>query len=514
MSRSRISQVAGLGLQANIDDLGRMTAYGSPSFKLLDGAEGYIPLLRRASPDCSIYWRHLFLNPYWDWSGHAPEGVAHKMAFIANTYGLGPNDGVIAANEQNLPGETGGKQASYEQIAAWDLGVAREWDRLGMRGRVKLVLPGLSPGHSEDQNDWGTPTAPVVGYEIMREAIEAFDEVEIHNYWDKGGVRHPQLYDPVTSSFYAFRYRRFHKLFPGKLVTIGEWNAGGVVGAPWLFDAYRDDCLYFLSQLAGDAYIVNAHYFLEDSGDQPYQARYIPPLATLFADLGHDRIVLPDVPPPPPDPWVPPAAGGEPDCFDLRGNHVSWSYIQQKYGVVIVPNSRLYVAKVVEVENRLTLRTYAAADIGCRLETDDHVWVNEGMGQAALDMGRQAAYNPRWDDHKVGYYSAYFDRGVGEHLEVHGLGWLGETHYEQLQLHVAARPTPPPDPLPIPSGWIGAFADYAALHPEVGRARPEYAYLLDPTDEAGRRPAIQGSDSALLVWNGGRVVPVERYRGG
>src|SRR5262249_25124822 len=143
-----------------------------------------------------------------NWSARDPREVAAQANALARQF-LAPTDFVTPANEMNLPVETAGRQASYEEIREWSARFAEGWDRLGHYSGP--VSPALSPGHSEDQNDWGTPANPIIGYQILQPAWSRYDVIGAHCYWlglgSGTGRLDAGLVDdsgPFDNHFYAF----------------------------------------------------------------------------------------------------------------------------------------------------------------------------------------------------------------------------------------------------------------------------------------------------------------------
>lgn len=219
-------------------DLDKLWGIQWDAFTLLHYERSYVREIRQRYPKARILIRHHLDN----WTQADPVKVAQEIANYANElreFGIE----ITPANEQNLKSEGHPQGAGngngpypppkyydgkgnvvettdpkdprvvrvscqlYEDINTWNLAVVRELRRL--IPWCKLHFPAISQGHSDDQNDAG-----YVGYEILRPAIEAFDVLDIHTYWN----------GPVNreSEWFGRRYLKAMAFFLGKEVFISE----------------------------------------------------------------------------------------------------------------------------------------------------------------------------------------------------------------------------------------------------------------------------------------------------
>lgn len=83
---------------------------------------------------------------------------------------------------------------------------------------MKLIAPPFANGRHEDgsPNDQGEITESFAGYDYLAETVHTYFDSTLayHAYWgDIYGSHLDRLYDPLRSSWYAFRWRRLLKLF-------------------------------------------------------------------------------------------------------------------------------------------------------------------------------------------------------------------------------------------------------------------------------------------------------------
>lgn len=483
--RTPESNVAGLHLQVDIQP-DRLAEYGLKTWTILHDAVGYVAAIKQAVPDAVVCVRTYLPgdDPNRNWHALSPEGEANSADKLARQY-LAPTDFWTPANEMNLPGETGGHQASYEEIRDWSGRFADEWNRLGHY--CGIVSPALSPGHSEDQNDWGTPENPVIGYEILKPAWDKYDLIGVHCYWNNEGS--PQFWDPELRKFYARRnvetYRRY---WPDKDCWMGEWNAGGVMYAPSdVQERHAAECAAYVSYLASLGYVRAATYFLDASGDQPYQVKLMPPVRHYFATVGHARSEgVSPLPPPPPDPHPDP----RPDQAALV----------TKYNLTVAETPTMAVVLTEAPYAEIELRANAPAGARVVIHTSDGQNRSEGVGYAAVVMVFSSYYDP---SKQQGPWVAEC-----EGASVAGLGMKGGTNHEHPNVTFVRRePTPVPVPPPADDGgWQHAFADLYRSHPDtIGKAAGPIAYL-----PAGFVSAAQDGEKVIMTWDGTTVTVVPK----
>jgi hypothetical protein len=182
---------------------------------------------------------------------------------------------VYFANEMNLHYENGdqnpGNQSFYttpefyQKYAQW---VRMTADVIKSKvPQMKLVTPPFAFGHHEDgsPDDKGQPTEGWAGYDYLHETVrDYFDNIIcFHSYWGHaGGSQRDWLYDPVLSSWYAFRWRRVLKLFEARY----NIRARVIIDEAGNFGAsepdFTDQIIYHAQQCLGDARVIAVTYFL------------------------------------------------------------------------------------------------------------------------------------------------------------------------------------------------------------------------------------------------------------
>jgi hypothetical protein len=182
---------------------------------------------------------------------------------------------VYFANEMNLYYENGDLRPSnqpnyttpefYQKYAQW---VRMTADIVKSRvPEMKLVTPPFAFGHHEDgsPDDNGQPLEGWAGYDYLYETVRDYFNSIIcfHSYWGHaGGSQHAWLYDPVLSSWYAFRWRRVLKLFE----TRYKLKAKILIDEAGNFGAsdpdFTDQIIYHAQQCLSDARVIAVAYFL------------------------------------------------------------------------------------------------------------------------------------------------------------------------------------------------------------------------------------------------------------
>jgi len=460
MARSRTNEIAGVHLQDNKDPE-RIVAMGLKNYTTLDG-DSISGWIRERIPDAVFCHRLMQVDPI-DWSAtkHHGRGQAHKaMAIFNRKDGAGrpiltARDFITPGNEMNLPLETGGRQASYQEIADWSWDFADEWQKLG--APCGIITPGLSPGHSEDQNDWGTPENPVIGFEILKEAWARYDLIGVHCYWS--AVGHPSLTEvDGLAKFYAFRncdtYRAY---WPDKDCWIGEWNTGGWVFDSNLWQAYANECDWYLRQLATRPYIRAATHFIFDSWDQPYQISKAEPVYQRFVAIGHEYVADTGAPEPPPVVTKPPIDVAPPSgptelVVIMDGNAATLAQAQVKYpGLQVIDSETMVVASLIEdTSAQIELVATCPSDKSVHAyPTDEGVngkWAQHGIGVVRLTMAN-TSQAPRPD--AVGPLSVECE---GAKVKGIGMAWLTAHHhfdvvFNKRVAHIEPEPAPKPPPM-------------------------------------------------------------------
>ncbi len=237
------------------------------------GVNGVFPY-KAANPDVPIIVR--FQHPL-NWQ-QDPLGFARSLGEqVASKWRdmkiLDPY--VYFANELNLHYENGDRNPAnqpfyaspefYKKYASW---VRMTADVIkNIVPEMKLVTPPLAFGHSEDgsPDDNGQPTEGWAGYDFLADTVRDYFDNTLcfHSYWgDASGSKREWLYDPVLSSWYAFRWRRLLKLFetryglPARLIIDEAGNFGA--SDP----DFTDQIIYHARQCLSDARVIAITYFL------------------------------------------------------------------------------------------------------------------------------------------------------------------------------------------------------------------------------------------------------------
>lgn len=229
---------------------------------------------KAANPDVSVIVR--FQHPQ-NWQV-APEASASNLAalIVSKWPEIRPlNPYVYFWNEINLHYENGDPNTGnqwqyetptfYEKVADWTLAVA---DRIkAYVPDIKLVCPPFAYGHHEDgaPDDNGNPKDGWAGYDYLAPTIVShFDNIICgHYYWGdgSGGIR-PRLYDPIESSWHAFRWRRVLSLFQkryniqAKLIIDEAGNFGASD------DDFTDQVMHYSRECLMDLRVIALCFFL------------------------------------------------------------------------------------------------------------------------------------------------------------------------------------------------------------------------------------------------------------
>jgi hypothetical protein len=190
---------------------------------------------------------------------------------------------VYYGNEMNLHYENGDNNPHnqpnyetpefYQRYADW---VRMTADHVKQHAPdMKLVCPPFAFGHHEDgaPDDDGNPTDGWAGYDYLADTIrEYFDNIiTFHAYWGhSGGSEHDWLYDPILSSWYAFRWRRVLKLFEKRYNV----QAKVIIDEAGNFGAndpdFTDQIIYHARECLLDERVIAITYFLwEDPTHSP-----------------------------------------------------------------------------------------------------------------------------------------------------------------------------------------------------------------------------------------------------
>jgi hypothetical protein len=273
---------------------------------------------KQQHPDIPVIVR--FQHPFqWQqdpagWANWLGEQVSSKWPDLR---GIDPY--VYFANEMNLHYENGDNnpanqpnyetQEFYQSYADWVRMVAQRIKQ--QTPDMKLVTPPFAFGHHEDgaPDEDGVPTEGWAGYDYLADTIrEYFDNIiTFHAYWGySAGSVHDWLYDPVLSSWYAFRWRRVLKLFEHRYniqarVIIDEAGNFGA-GDP----DFTDQIIYHARGCLSDERVIAVTYFLwEDPTNSPGNLPNSWVQRTLNLDDHIARLAaLPDIEPEPLGPTI------------------------------------------------------------------------------------------------------------------------------------------------------------------------------------------------------------------
>lgn len=245
-----------------------------------------------------------------------PEASAKDLAnIVASKWpDLKPLDPYIYFfNEANLHYENGdenpGHQPQYqtpEFYAAYADYIYKVADRIKQQvPEIKLVCPPFAYGHFEDgEPENGVPKVGWAGYDFLQKTIKSHFNNTIcgHYYWgDAGGRIKARLYDPVESSWHAFRWQRLLEMckvrysLDAKLIIdeAGSFQAG--------HPDFTKDCSYYAMKCLTDPRVIALCFFLWlDPTNQPgnlpnsWCQQMSPP--ALEAHVGHlKEWPLPDI---------------------------------------------------------------------------------------------------------------------------------------------------------------------------------------------------------------------------
>src|SRR5262245_38801064 len=233
----------------------------------------------------------------------------------------------------------------------------------------------------------------------------------------------------------------------------------------------------WLDYVTGLGYVAELSYFLQDSHDQPYRLVRIPPLLDLHRRVGHEADGgNPGPGPEPPDPPDPPSAG-----------------LEAKYNLTVRTTASMGVRFEDVTNGTVELEALGPATERVVLQTADGQNRAEGYGRAAVVMAASSKYFPQNGEH--GPWQALCGGA-----RVDGLGMMPD-HSHPRTIFAAEGSAP------APTGWSGAFSDYALAHPEVGSAIGDVAYAPQPGPWVC---CIQVSQTHALVWNGWVVAAISR----
>jgi hypothetical protein len=211
---------------------------------------------------------------------------------------------VYFCNEMNLHYENGDPNPGnqhlyttpdfYRRYAEWVTICATE-----IKNRVpdmRLVCPPFAYGHREDgaPDDSGNPKEGWAGYDYLAGTIRTLFDNTIcgHYYWgDAGGCIPARLYDPVESSWHAFRWRRLLRMFR---VRYGI-SAKMLIDECGNFQTWHPDftgqCEYYARECLSDPRVIGLAFFLwEDPtrspGNEPNSWQYVKDLRAHVSAMG------------------------------------------------------------------------------------------------------------------------------------------------------------------------------------------------------------------------------------
>lgn len=444
MARSRRGQITGLNLQ-RIDGQ-RLSDLNVRTFVLYDESAAFAPELRSRVPDALIVLR-LIQHSHWD----RPELSAQRGADLCRQY---PQvDLLCPANEQNY--ENG---ATMSQIAGWCDRFNDAWAVAGAPKRT--VSPAISPGApfslSELQASW-----------------RRFDYIGVHAY----ATLQDLSFSAASGLLAAHR-----RVWPDKKHILTEFNVDKLEGETYRHAEGAAAVGLFLNQLAQAPWVEGAMWFLDDAhgNDQPYRLVRIQPLMDLFRHVGHEVDAGGGQPQPP--------GPGDPE---IRA-------IEARYNMSHLDSDGVRLAELGPRPDPPIIEAWGPADMTVRVATKDDRNFNEGLGHAGLNFNHDAAYFPTQG--QTGFF--YAECGGAR---VYGLGWAfgfpdDTAPHRNVAVRFARASGPGPTPPPSQYTWSGAFAEWAAGHPEVGQPIGPIAYLPQSTEPWPC--CAQVSATHVLVWNG------------
>lgn len=467
--RSPTNNIMGLHLQDNKDPQ-RILAVNAKNYTVLDG-ESIMPYIRENISDAVFCYRLMQVDPI-DWSAqkHNGRGQAQKALAVFNrtdNFGrplMTSRDFFTPANEMNLALEKGNNtidmQRIYYDIAQWSYDFADEWRRLG--APCGIVSPALSPGHSEDQED----EPGIIGFEILKDAWNLYDLIGVHCYWEAVGS--PSLTDVNgLAKFYAFRnvdtYRRY---WPDKDCWEGEWNTGGWVFDPTKWQAYANECDWYLRQLATRPWVRAATHFIFDSWDQPYQISKAEPVYQRFVSIGHEfvesgseqpPIIVPPVNPPPVETPMP---VNQDLLITIGGKPASFQQAFTKYpGLAIINGDRVVVTTLNEVHQDVMCHAVGPEDMDVSLyPTGDGPGSVNGRTAKGFVEVQFAHESQAQFPEAVGPWTA----ACGD-ARVTGLGMAWLTDHDHFNVVFAKRVPVDVPPVPVPT--VHSKADELGVYP-------------------------------------------------
>ena len=217
-----------------------------------------------------------FQHPRQWWRNPEQTAVSFGQRIAATWAEIRPLDPYVCfANELNIHYENGDQDPNnqyyyeseqfYQLIGWW---VERTAQIIKYQApEMRLIAPPFSPGRREDgaPDDQGRITEPFAGYDYLVNAVRTyFDNVlAVHAYWgDINGSYKDRLYDPVRSSWYAFRWRRLLKLFEARY----NLQARVIIDEASNFAVYDLDLFeqitYFSRQCLADPRVLALTFYL------------------------------------------------------------------------------------------------------------------------------------------------------------------------------------------------------------------------------------------------------------
>lgn len=462
--------LAGVNLQA-IDGPGDTDLYLG-NHMVYDPSAAYLPELRSRVPDTLIILRAIEgVNSFWG----DPERTARQCNDLVRQFPQA--DRLCPANEQNHE-----FNADSGAIAAWCRRFRAEWNRLGYR--CPLVTPAVSTGKPFDlgalRDEW--------------------------SYWDFIGVHAYATLSDLEFNAAKAHIQAHHQAWPTHRLSLTEYNIDKLQETTYRHQEGANAVSNFLNWLVAYQWVDVAQWFLKQAAhdDQPYEMVKIQPLLSLHRQIGHQassgsgggNVVPPPVPP-----------------------NAEIARIEAKYNISHRDTDKMYLAELIERPDPPAIAAYGPADATVLVSTADNLHQGRGPGYAETAFSHPAAYFPTQG--QKGFFYAEC-----EGARVDGLGWAfgipGDTApHRNVAVKFARRdggggggggggigpgPTPPPS---TGYTWSGAFADYAAAHPEVGQPVGQIVYL--PQIREPWPCAAQISMSHVLVWPAGApVVAIKR----
>ena len=217
-----------------------------------------------------------FQHPQNWWQDPENSAVRYAQELAATWHEIQPLDPFVCfANELNLHYENGDPNADnqyyYEserfyQLIGWWVERVAQLVKYQVPA-MKLIAPPFASGRHEDgsPDNTGRITESFAGYDYLARAVQTYfdNTIAMHAYWGNiNGSNKEHLYDPLQSSWHAFRWRRVLKLFESRY----NIQAKVIIDEASNFAAYDldlyDQVIYFSRQCLVDPRVLALTYYL------------------------------------------------------------------------------------------------------------------------------------------------------------------------------------------------------------------------------------------------------------